>query len=168
MAGRKAGLVTKLIFGLIGVGIIVGSIYWARRQYAALKTWPRADAEVISSQVAERNGEHGSTEYWARVKLSYTVGGKEYSKIAGTGSSSSSLSTIREQVDKMHPGTHLQVPYNPADPYDIALGAGWNFSTFGLPLVGVLTGLALVLISLWSLIRMTVWAGPAASSKGNP
>jgi Protein of unknown function (DUF3592) len=168
MAGQSAGPVTKWVFGLMGVGIIVGSFYWGRRQYTALETWPRVDAVVVSSQVAETMGEANDTgKYWARIKLKYSVGGKEYSKIAGTGSSTSSRSTAREEVAKMPPGTHLMLPYNPADPYEIKLGVGWNFSTFGLPLMGVLTGLALVLFSLWSVIR-PARTGLAASSQGNP
>jgi Protein of unknown function (DUF3592) len=118
VAGQTSGAVTKLALAVIGAGIIAGSIYWAHRQYVALKRWPRADAVVVSSQVAETMGEASNTgEYWARIKLKYTVGGKEYSKIASTGSSTSSHSTVREEVDKMPPGTHLMLPYNPADPY---------------------------------------------------
>jgi Protein of unknown function (DUF3592) len=164
MATQKSGAFTKAFSTLLGVGMIAGSIYWAHREYAALRPWPRTDAVVISSKVMEESGSsHGGAEqYYPLVELKYAVGGKEYTKTTSADSATDSPFRAQREVAGLPPGKHLRVPYNPADPSDVDLGVGWNFSTIGGPALLLLMGLVFALMGLWSVIKPVVGARVAA------
>jgi Protein of unknown function (DUF3592) len=152
-AASILALVIAVPAALIGTAAILAGIHFGRRPYAIMKTWPKANALVVTSEVAEKDEKNGGTLYWPRVKLQYTAGGKEYTQIADQSGATSSHAAIQKVVDALPPGTHHLLPYDPANPGDIFVGAGWDFQTFLLPGFLLLFGLAFMLPALWLLLK---------------
>jgi hypothetical protein len=134
-----------------------------RQHYAMMTSWPRANALVVASQVAEGRDSKGNRSYWPRVTLKYSVAGKEYVQVAERpGASSGSRSGAQEVVDGLQPGTHHLLPYNPDNPGKIYVDIGWNFSNFGFFGVFLLAGVVSMLPFLWSLFKFVVGVGLVA------
>jgi hypothetical protein len=152
----------RIFLALIGLGFAGFGGYMLRQNYAMMKTWPRADALVIASEVAEQHSTSegkAETTYWPRVTLKYTVAGNQYVQVAERpGASSGSRSRAQDVVDGLQPGTHHLLPYNPASPQKIYVSTGWTFGNFGFFGVFVLAGFLALLPLLWSLFKLFVGA----------
>lgn len=145
---------------VMGLGFAGFGAYMLRRNYAMLKTWPRADALVVSSQVAERLDSKGRKSYWPRVTLKYNVAGKDYVRVAERpGASAGPHSGAQEVVGGFQPGTRHLLPYNPSNPGKIYVDIGWNFSNFGFFGVFLLAGVVVMLPLLWSMFKLVVGVG---------
>jgi Protein of unknown function (DUF3592) len=162
LKGPAANLIALLIAVptcAIGAAAILGGIHFGRKPYVIMKTWPKANALVVSSEVAQKDEKDGGTLYWPRVKLQYSVGGKEYARVADQSGATSSHTAIQKVVDSLPPGTHHLLPYDPANPQEIYVGAGWDLQTFWLPGFLLLFGFAFMLpglvLILKSLLRLT-------------
>jgi Protein of unknown function (DUF3592) len=164
-AANLIALVIALPTCAIGAAAILGGIHFGRKPYAIMKTWPKADALVVTSEVAQKDEKDGGTLYWPRVMLQYSVAGKEYTRVADQSGATSSHAAIQKVVDSLPPGTRHLLPYDPAHPQEIYVGAGWDLQTFGLPGFLLLFGLAFILPSLVVILKslLTLTAGRGGS-----
>ena len=147
-AARAASLLFKVIGAfplLLGLGLLAGGCFSAKRQYTIVKDWPSADAVVMRSELVSRQKRMAhnrlATLYQAHIDFRYAVAGKQYTAPAGSDYSSSNYAAMKQRVEANAPGTHHSIRYDPANPYAIRYDADYTFSFFGGPLTLLLSGL---------------------------
>jgi hypothetical protein len=123
------------IFAATGVILLSVAGWLANRQYTILSSWPTVQATVVKSRVVRYHGRRGSTTYEAEMEFRYTVGGSTYQTPTDAGYSTSSYLTMKHMVDAYPPGSERMIRYNPADPNDIRMNAGYNFGFFFVPVL---------------------------------
>ena len=138
------------IFTAVGLILLAVGGWLGNRQYAILTAWPTVEATVTRSRVVRYYGRHGAT-YQAEMQFRYTVDGKTFDTPSGPGYSTSNYLGMKRMADRFAPGTRHPIRYNPADPNDIRMNAGYTFGFFFLPTLfaglGVLfSGLGITLL----------------------
>jgi hypothetical protein len=132
----KGGIkVPGTIFTCVGLILLAVAGWFGNRQYNILKTWPTVEATVAKSRVIHYPGRRGRITYEAEVEFLYTLGGKSFDTRSKSDYSTSSYSAMKSIADAFAPGTRHMVRYNPADPHDIRMNAGYNFGFFYNPLL---------------------------------
>ncbi len=129
------------IFVPIGIVLLGVAVWLFEQRREILDTWPETQAEVTHSELTYERSRSGSSMYSAVYVFRYTVQGREYTAKDGPGYSTSSYSSMAEKVQKYAPGTRHPIRYNPANPAEIRIEAGYNLSTFGIPLMVAAMGL---------------------------
>lgn len=139
-----------------GVGLILLTVagWFGNRQYNILKSWPTVDATVAKSRVVHYLGRRGRITYEAEVEFRYTLGGKSFDTRSRSDYSTSSYSAMKSIADAFAPGTRHMVRYNPADPQDIRMNAGYNFGFFFVPLLLGAMGAFFTLIGIVMLVAL--------------
>ncbi len=129
------------IFIPIGL-VLLGVAAWLFEQRREiLNTWPETQAEVMHSELTYSRSKSGSTMFSAVYVFRYQVHGREYVTEDGPGYSTSSSSSMAEKVQQYTSGTRHPIRYNPANPEEIRIEAGYNLTTFGIPLMVAAMGL---------------------------
>jgi len=105
--------------------------FW--RQWQVLRNWPETDAQVLRSEVVAQPSGH-ETLYRAKLQVLYTVGGQPVTSDLTSFESSNYEATIR-RTEEFPVGSHHVVRYDPANPAQARIGAGWNRTYFALPLI---------------------------------
>lgn len=119
---------------IIGVILIVFSAPFYLHQIAVLRTWPTADAQILRSDVVvDRISQHEQF-YSAKVGLLYTVDGKPVTTEL-TSFQDQDYQKTRARAAEFQVGSHHQIRYDPRDPLQARIGAGWNARFFALPLI---------------------------------
>ena len=95
------------------------------------------------SRPTSRTGGVGQDHY-AHLAFHYSVGGQSYTAELYDDFVSSQSAPVRAKVERYAVGTRHRIRYNPADPQDIRLDAGYNLITFLKPLVALLIGLVFI------------------------
>ncbi len=129
------------IFLPIGIVILAVAVWLAEQRREILKTWPEVQAEVTHSELTYSRSRSGSSMYSAQYVFRYTANGREYITRDGPGYSTSSYSSMEGKAKQYAPGTRHPIRYNPANPQEIRIEAGYNLSTFGIPLMVAAMGL---------------------------
>jgi hypothetical protein len=154
MNERRGTLQAVAIASLIVcVVFLVFSLPFFWNQLQVLRTWPSVDAQVLRSDVViDRISQHEQM-YSARLGLLYTLDGKPITTEV-TSFQDQNYNKTRARADEFPVGSHHMIRYNPRDPMQARIGAGWNLHFFALPLIvagaGVIFGvscLALLIIS---------------------
>ena len=105
--------------------------FW--RQWHVLRNWPETDAQVLRSEVVAQPSGH-ETLYRAKLQVLYTVCGQPITSDLTSFESSNYEATIR-RTEQFPVGSHHIVRYDPANPAQARVGAGWNRNYFALPLI---------------------------------
>ena len=105
--------------------------FW--RQWQVLRNWPETDAQVLRSEVVGQPSGH-ETVYRAKLQVLYTVSGQPVTSDLTSFESSNYEATIR-RTEEFPVGSHHVVRYDPANPAQARIGAGWNRYYFALPLI---------------------------------
>jgi hypothetical protein len=115
-------LVIILVFAFIGGGafLIFQGLTTGRKTETSLN-WPSVSAKVLSSEVVESSGfdEKGEqvAEFKPAVRLSYQVGGKDYTAIQiGTAVRTENAETARRMANQYHVGSKVTIHYDPEHP----------------------------------------------------
>ena len=149
----KGGKIVAAVLAGVGIVLIYLGIHTVFNQYAMMHRWPRANALVLSSELAHKTStttrRNSVTIYWPVVRLKYSVGGKEYVRPATYAAKSNIRSDWQPIVAQLKPGTAHLLPYNPDDPAEIHIGMRWNFSNLALAGFLILPGIVLALIGLF-------------------
>lgn len=114
--------------------LIVFTLPSFSRQIHVLRTWPAVDAQIIRSDVViERLSQH---EQWYSAKLGvlYTVNGKPITTELTSFQDHNYAKTLA-RAQEFPVGSHHEIRYDPNDPAQARIGAGWNRRFFALPLV---------------------------------
>ena len=120
-----------LVFGL--------PFFW--RQLQVLRNWPETDAQVLRSEVVSQPSSGHENVYRAKLLVLYSVAGQPVtSELASF--ESANYEATQKRTEEFPVGSHHLVRYDPSNPSQARIGAGWNRTYFALPLI-VLTIAAL-------------------------
>lgn len=130
---------------IICVIFVIFSLPFFWNQVQVLRTWPAIDAQVLRSDVVvDRLSQHEQM-YSAHLGLLYTLEDKPITTEV-TSFQDENYKKTRARADEFPVGSHHIIRYNPRDPQQARIGAGWNLRYFALPLIvagcGVFFGLA--------------------------
>jgi hypothetical protein len=150
MAVNQGKSVFRLVGSIFtGVGLILLAVgVWAgERQYTIMKSWPTVEATVAKSRMTHYLDRHGSSiMYQVEIDFRYTLDGKPFDTPSTPGYSTSNYTAMKRIADAYAPGTRHIIRYNPAEPNDIRMNAGYNFGFFLLPTI--LGGMAVLFTGL--------------------
>jgi hypothetical protein len=141
------------IFALIGILMILVAVWTGYQQHAILKQWPRVEAEVINSRVAQGPDSEGSMTYKAAIEFRYTVNGKEFSTPASSNISTTNYAGVKRQVDRYPVGSRHLIWHNPADPNDVRFDAGYTVGFFFVPVL--FGGMGILFTGIGAAVVMT-------------
>jgi len=136
---------------IICVILLLFSLPFFWHQIAVLRMWPATDAQVLHSDVVvERISQHEQF-YSARLGLLYTVDGKPITTEV-TSFQDNNYKKTRARADEYVVGSHHEIRYDPHNPEQARIGAGWNARFFALPLlvsgVGVVFGIIAIALTI--------------------
>jgi len=155
--------VACLVFFLIGLLFAVPPFL---QQMKVLRTWPSADARVVHSEVVPLRTDSGQMLYDTLLVLSYQVDGRPYVSNVGSLHQSTSYERKKKQADRFPPGSHTEVRYNPRDPHDIRIQAGYNVHFFAVPVF--ISGVAEIFGLLALFFFLVGRRGPRHALSGDP
>ena len=119
---------------IIGVILVIFSLPFYVHQIGVLRAWPTADAQVLRSDVTvDRISQHEQF-YSAHIGLLYTVDGKPITTEV-TSFQDQNYDKTRARANEFQVGSHHEIRYDPRDPLQARIGAGWNARFFALPLI---------------------------------
>jgi hypothetical protein len=119
---------------IIGVILVIFSLPFYMHQIGVLRTWPTVDAQVLRSDVTvDRISQHEQF-YSAHIGLLYTVDGKPITTEV-TSFQDQDYQKTRARANEFQVGSHHEIRYDPRDPLQARIGAGWNAHFFALPLI---------------------------------
>ena len=131
---------------IIGILLVIFSVPFFLHQITVLRTWPATDAQVLRSDVVvDRISQHEQF-YSARLGLLYTVDGKAITTEV-TSFQDNNYAKTRARADEFQVGSHHEIRYDPRDPFQARIGAGWNARFFALPLIVSGCGAVFLLIA---------------------
>ncbi len=122
--------VANLIFFLVGLLFAVPPFI---QQMKVLRTWPAAEAQVVHSDVVSLQPSSGQKLYDAVLVLSYDVNGRAYVSSIGSLHQSTNYERKKKQAERFPPGSRTDVRYNPSNPAEIRIQAGYNVHFFAIP-----------------------------------
>ena len=106
--------------------------FW--RQLQVLRNWPETDAQVLRSEVVTQPSASHENLYRAKLQVLYTVAGQPVTSDL-TSFESTNYEATRRRTEQFPVGSHHAVRYDPANPAQARIGAGWNRTYFALPLI---------------------------------
>ena len=134
------------LFVLFGV-----PFFWA--QVRVLRSWPIAQAQVLRSQVIAQPAPGHEQLFAAAVQVLYTVDAQPV--VADLTLIESKTTLEAETLAAQFPvGSRHAIRYDPHDPTQARIGAGWNRRFFAVPLILFGIGGAFGLIA----VGCFVWA----------
>jgi Protein of unknown function (DUF3592) len=111
-------------------------------QIKVVRTWPSAQAQVLRSEVVPLRTDSGQVLYDTLLVLSYQVEGRPLVSSVGSLHQSTHYERKKKQADRFAPGSMIEVRYNPADPRDVRIQAGYNVHFFAVPIfIGGVAGI---------------------------
>jgi hypothetical protein len=142
------------ILQFIGVAcLIVGGLFaimsapFFLGQMTVLRSWPVAQAEVVKSVVVVQPAPKHEQIYAASLRIAYVVNGKPITVDLTSFQSSNYQETVRRAAE-FPAGSRREVRYDPNNPNQARIGAGWNRRFFAVPLITLGCGLAFALLAL--------------------
>lgn len=140
--------IAALIFFLVGLLFAVPPFI---EQLKVLRNWPSTDAVVVRSQVVSLTTASGEKLYDSVLTLSYEIGGRPYLREVGSIHQSTSYERKRKQAERFPAGSRIPIRYNPRDPDDIRIQAGFNRHFFAVPIF--IAGAS----SIFGVLALVVW-----------
>lgn len=120
----------NLIFAAL---FLVFSLPFFWRQVQVLRAWPETDAQVLRSEVVAQPSGHENV-YRAKLQVLYTVSGQPITAELSSFQSTNYDATLK-RTEQFPVGSHHAVRYDPANPSQARMGAGWNRTYLALPLI---------------------------------
>jgi hypothetical protein len=167
----SAGLrVFGYLFGVISAFLVLLSLVGFYSVYLVMKTWPQADAEILSSQIYSKqidynsdHGPHTSTVYGLRCNLRYAAASQAYNSQADLGYQNSSRNTMLEWQKRLPRGNHVPIVYDPSDPSRVHFAGDFSIA-YAAPLRFFrIFVIALVICILLNLLGRSLQPPPDAS-----
>jgi len=106
--------------------------FW--RQLQVLRTWPETDAQVLRSEVVTDPASGRENLYRAKLEVLYTIRGQPITSEL-TSFESTNYEATKKRTEQFLVGSHHVIRYDPANPGQARIGAGWNRTYFALPLI---------------------------------
>ncbi len=147
-----ATLILCSLFVLFGV-----PFFWA--QARVLRSWPVAQAQVLRSDVTAKPAPGHEQLYAATLQVLYTVDAKPI-VVELTTIESKSYQEAETRAAEFPVGSRHPIRYDPHNPRQARVGAGWNRRFFAVPLILFGMGGVFGLIA----VACFAWAGRGSSS----
>lgn len=119
---------------IVGVILLIFSVPFFWNQARVLRDWPTTEAQIFRSDVVVVRISKNEQMYSARLGLLYTVDGKPITTEV-TSFEDQNYRKTRARADEYPVGTRHEIRYNPQEPTQARVGAGWNARFFALPLI---------------------------------
>jgi len=113
---------------------VVFSLPFLWHQVQVLRNWPEVEAQVLRSEVVAEPSAGHEMLFRAKLQMLYTVSGNPVISDLTSFESTNYVATLR-RVEQFPVGSHHAVRYDPANPAQSRIGAGWNRTYFALPLI---------------------------------
>jgi hypothetical protein len=150
------------ILQFIGVAcLIVGGLFaimsapFFLGQIKVLRSWPVVQAQVLKSDVVAQPAPKHEQLYAANLRIAYVVNGKPIAVDLTSFQSSNYQETVRRAAE-FPTGSRHDIRYDPNNPNQARIGAGWNRRFFAVPLITLGCGLAFALLALGFFISATL------------
>ena len=157
------------VFQFLGVAcLIVGGLFvifsvpFFLGQMQVLRSWPVRQAQVLSSRVVVEPTSKHDQLYSAKLAIVYAVNGRPVTSELTSFQSRNYEETARRAAE-FPVGSRHAIRYDPNNPAQARIGAGWNRRFFAVPLItaGIGVGFACLAGGLFLAARTT--RGPAAA-----
>jgi len=106
--------------------------FW--HQVQVLRQWPETDAQVLRSEVVNVTPTGHENVYRAQLQVLYTIAGKPVTSDLTSFESTNYEATL-QRAEQFPVGSRHAIRYDPGNPSQARLGAGWNHAFFALPLM---------------------------------
>jgi len=149
---------------IIGVLFAMLSIPFFWGQIRVLQSWPVRQAEVISSQVVTQPAGKHDQLYSAQIRIVYAVNGRPVTAELTSYQSENYAETVR-RAEEFPAGSRHAIRYDPNNPSQARIGAGWNRRFFAVPLITLGCGVCFGLLAAGFFIGARIfssWGRPAA------
>jgi hypothetical protein len=142
------------ILQFIGVAcLIVGGLFalmsapFFLGQIKVLRSWPAAQAQILKSDVVAQPAPKHQQLYAAQLRIAYVVNGQPLTVDLTSFQSSNYQETVSRAAE-FPVGSRHDVRYDPNNPSQARIGAGWNRRFFAVPLITLGCGLAFAVLAL--------------------
>jgi hypothetical protein len=119
--------------------------FW--KQFQVLRSWPVAQAQVLRSEVVTQAAPDHGQFYTVELQLRYTVDGKPITAELISFQSKNYQETETRSAE-FPVGSLREARYDPHDPAQARIGAGWNARFFAVPLLLLGMGAVFVIIAV--------------------
>jgi hypothetical protein len=128
--------------------------FWT--QIRVLRTWPATQAQVLRSDVVTQPAPAHEQLYAAQLQLLYTVEGKPII-VDLTSFQSKNYEETQRRAAEFTVGSRHPLLYDPHDPTQARVGAGWNTRFFAVPLLLLAMGAAFAIIAAVFFLAARYW-----------
>lgn len=135
-----ANLIVCALFVIMSLPFFMG-------QVRVLRSWPATQAHVVNSQVTIVPTSKHDQLYAAKLQIEYAVNGKTITADL-TSFQSSNYAETQRRAAEFPVGSRREIRFDPANPEQARIGAGWNRRFFAVPLITLGCGLAFGLLAL--------------------
>ena len=135
-----ANLIVCALFVILSIPFFLG-------QARVLRSWPSAEARVIKSSVVAQPAPKHEQLYAAKIQIAYSVNGRPLTVELTSFESSNYEETVRRAAE-FPAGSRRAILYDPANPAQARIGAGWNRRFFAVPLITLGCGLCFGLLAI--------------------
>jgi hypothetical protein len=113
---------------------VMVSVPFFLRQSQVLRSWPVTEAQILRSDVVTEAAPAHDQLYAAKLQILYTVDGKPVTADL-TSYESSNYQATQDRAAEFPVGSYHTVRYDPQNPSQARIGAGWTARFFALPLI---------------------------------
>ncbi len=135
-----ANLVVCGLFVIVSLPFFLGQIH-------VLRSWPATQAQVTQSRVVEQPAPKHEQLYAAQLDIAYAVNGKAITADL-TGYQSRNYQETARRAAEFPVGSVHEIRYDPSNPAQARIGAGWNRRFFAVPLITLGCGLCFALLAV--------------------
>ncbi len=118
--------------------------FWGQIQ--VLRSWPVRQAQVLRSQVVTQPAAKHDQLYAATIQIVYVANGQPVTAELTSFQSSNYEETVRRAAE-FPVGSRQAIRYDPHNPAQARIGAGWNRRFFAVPLITLGCGLVFVAVA---------------------
>lgn len=167
MTGEKRGVLQFIgVANLIVCGLFfVMSLPFFTGQIQVLRSWPVRQAQILRSEVATQPAAKHEQFYAAKLEIVYVVNGQPVTAELTSFQSSNYEETARRAAE-FPVGSRHAIRYDPNNPTQARIGAGWNRRFFAVPLITLGIALAFAAIAAGFFIAARMLRTPATAGAG--
>lgn len=130
---------------IVGALFLIFSLPFFWGQIQVLRSWPVRQAEVLSSRVVVEPTSKHDQLYSAKLEIVYAVDGRPVTADLTSFQSGNYEETARRSAE-FPVGSRHAIRYDPNNPTQARIGAGWNRRFFAVPLITAGVGLGFVVL----------------------
>jgi len=137
------GVANLIVCGLF----VILSLPFFLGQIRVIRSWPVTQARVTQSRVVEQPAPKHEQLYAAKLDIAYEVDGKAITADLVSYQSRNYQETARRAAEYPAGSLH-EIRYDPNNPAQARIGAGWNRRFFAVPLITLGCGLCFAALAL--------------------